>query len=174
VFLGVGRAGGCHLIIRLQRKLASGRSARPFEPEHLLRQGQAREIIRNAIKDAMDRWAARLRPVRRHLAATRIRRIYAQLMDLCAELNSPRPDATTPLEFLPELGKLFSDQTEALRLLTEAYVRVRYGELPENYAEIQAVETAWQAILEEGSRLKRAGVLKLKTAEVKEIERGGV
>jgi hypothetical protein len=162
------------LIIRIRRKLAQGRYARLFEPEHLLKQGQARELIRVALRDAWDRWAARIRPVSRHLAAARIRRIYAQLMDLCAELKYPRPDSTTPLEFLPELGELFTDQTAALCLLTEAYVRVRYGELPESHAEIQAVEAAWQLILEEGARLKRAGLTKLKTAEVKEIERGGV
>ncbi len=162
------------LIVRIRRRLAQGRYARLFEPEHLLKQGQARELIRGALRDAWDHWAARLRPVSRHLAAARIRRIYAQLMDLCAELKYPRPDSTTPLEFLPELGELFTDQTDALRLLTEAYVRVRYGELPESHAEIQAVEAAWQLIQEEGARLKRAGLAKLKTAEVKEIERGGV
>ena len=77
-------------------------------------------------------------------------------------------------EFLPELGELFTTQTEDLRVITEAYVRVRYGEFPESRAEIEAVESAWQRLLEEGQRLKRAGVGKLQTAEVKEIERGGV
>lgn len=108
------------------------------------------------------------------IAAARICRIYTQLMDLCQELNFPRPKSTTPYEFLPELGELFISLTEDFRVITEAYVRVRYGEFPENKAEIDVVESAWQRVLEEGQRMKRAGVGKLQTAEVKEIERGGV
>jgi hypothetical protein len=95
-------------------------------------------------------------------------------MDLCEELNCPRPASTTPYEFLPDLGELFTTQTEDLRLITEAYVRVRYGEFPESNAEIELVESAWQHLQEEGQRLKHTGVGKLQQAEVKEIERGGV
>lgn len=162
------------LIIRIQRVLAMHRYSKAYQPEHLLKRGEAREIIRKALQDALNGLVGRLRPVRRFMAAARIRRIYTQLMDLCQELNSPRPVSTTPYEFLPELGELFTAQTEDLRVLTEAYIRVRYGEFPESKAEIDAVESAWQRIQEEGQRLKRAGAGKLKTAEVKEIERGGM
>jgi hypothetical protein len=162
------------LIMRIRRTLALRSRTMSNEPELLLKRGEAREIIRKALQDALNGLAGRLRPARRLIAAARIRRIYAQLMDLCEQLNYPRPASTTPLEFLPELGELFTTQTEDLRVLTEAYVRVRYGEYPENTAEIEAVESAWQRIQEEGQRLKRAGAGKLQTAEVKEIQRGGV
>ena len=95
-------------------------------------------------------------------------------MDLSEQLNCPRPESATPYEFLPALGELFTTQTEDLRVITEAYVRVRYGEFPESMAEIELVESAWQRLLETGQRLKRAGVGKLQLAEVKEIERGGI
>ena len=162
------------LIVRIRRTLQRRQSATGYEPDFLLKRGEVREIIRKALQDALDGLAGRFRPTRRLIAAARIRRIYTQLMDLCEALNSPRPASTTPYEFLPELGELFTTQTEDLRVITEAYVRVRYGEFPESKTEIEAVESAWQRVLEEGQRLKRAGVGKLKMAEVKEIERGGV
>ena len=162
------------LIARIRRKLQERRLSTVYEPELLLKKGEAREIIRKALQDALNGLVGRFRPVRRLIVAARIRRIYTQLMDLCEELNCPRPASTTPYEFLPDLGELFTTQTEDLRLITEAYVRVRYGEFPESNAEIELVESAWQHLQEEGQRLKHTGVGKLQQAEVKEIERGGV
>ncbi len=162
------------LIARIRRVMQERRNSTEHEPDFLLKRGEAREIIRKALQDALNGLVGRFRPARRMIAAARIRRIYTQLMDLCQELNFPRPKSTTPYEFLPELGELFISLTEDLRVITEAYVRVRYGEFPENKAEIDVVESAWQRVLEEGQRMKRAGVGKLQTAEVKEIERGGV
>jgi hypothetical protein len=162
------------LIVRIRKTLATRRYTTTHEPEDLLKRGEARQIIRKALQDALNGLAGRLRPARRLIAAARVRRIYTQLMDLSDELNCPRLASTTPYEFLPELGELFTTQTEDLRLITEAYVRVRYGEIPESKAEIELVESAWQRVLEEGQRLKRLGVRKLKLAETKEIERGGI
>jgi len=162
------------LVARIRRKLQERRRSTIYEPELLLKKGEAREIIRKALQDALNGLVGRFRPARRLIVAARIRRIYTQLMDLCEELNCPRPASTTPYEFLPDLGELFTTQTEDLRLITEAYVRVRYGEFPESNAEIEPVESAWQRLQEEGQRLKRAGVGKLQQADVKEIERGGV
>jgi len=162
------------LILRIRRTLAARRYSNTHEPELLLKRGEASEIIRKALQDALNGLVGRLRPARRMMAAARIRRIYAQLMDLCQELNFPRPESTTPLEFLPKLGELFTAQTEDLQVLTDAYLRVRYGEYPENKAEIEAVESAWQRVQEEGQRLKRAGFGKLQTVEVGKIERRGV
>jgi hypothetical protein len=162
------------LIARIRRVLQERRNSTTHEPDFLLKRGEAREIIRKALQDALNGLAGRFRPARRMMAAARIRRIYAQLMELCEALNCPRPESTTPYEFLPELGEFFTTQTDDLRVITEAYVRVRYGEFPESKAEIDVVESAWQRVLEEGQRLKRAGAARLQTAEVKEIERGGV
>jgi hypothetical protein len=75
---------------------------------------------------------------------------------------------------MPEMGKLFASEMVDLQTITLAYNRVRYGELPEILAEMDAIERAWMNIQEEGQRLKKAGVAKLKTAEVKEVERDRV
>jgi len=162
------------LIARIRRTLAARSGANQYEPELLLKRGEAREIIRKALLDALNGLAGRLRPARRLIAAARIRRIYTQLMDLSEQLNCPRPESATPYEFLPALGELFTTQTEDLRVITEAYVRVRYGEFPESMTEIELVVSAWQRLLETGQRLKRAGAGRLQLAKVKEIERGGI
>lgn len=87
-----------------------------------------------------------LAPRQRQRAAARIRQIYAALMELSARLEKPRSRSQTPLEFLPVLDGLFPGQGEEVRLITQAYLKVRYGELPETRAEVDAVERAWQRI----------------------------
>jgi hypothetical protein len=86
------------------------------------------------------------------LAAARIRRIYAQLMQLANRLGKPRPAALTPLEFLPALGELFPGLERELAAITSAYLRVRYGELPETQDELDEVEAAWERVKAEGQR----------------------
>jgi hypothetical protein len=89
------------------------------------------------------------------MAAARIRRIYAQLMALAAELDSPRRTWQTPLEFMVTLHGLFPEHSDELVAVTGAYVRVRYGELPESRAELTHVESAWKALKARGRELKK-------------------
>jgi len=165
------------LVIMVVRMRRQSEAAKPFiqeQPESLLKRGEARKLLRKAFQDALGDLAAYLRPARRAIIAARIRRIYAQLLDLCAELGYPRPVSKTPLEFLPDMGELFIALIPQLDLITQTYVHVRYGEVPETSGEVEAIEAAWMQISEEGRRLKRAGQGKLKTAEVKGAERPGV
>jgi len=94
-----------------------------------------------------------LLPGRGMLGALRIRRLYARLMRLCLDLGSPRSSSVTPLEFLPKLWQLFPGAREEARAMTEAYNRVRYGDLPETRAEVELVELAWGKIKQEANRL---------------------
>jgi hypothetical protein len=71
------------------------------------------------------------------------------LLDLCAELERPRPKTKTPLEFIPVAFKLFSSLLAELETITQAYIRVRYGELPETEEEVENVEQAWRRIAEQ-------------------------
>ena len=88
--------------------------------------------------------------------------------------TAPGMPQQTPLEFLPEMGELFSNQLDDLRKITQAYIRIRYGELPEINEELDALEKSWQNVQEEGRRLKRSGVGKLRTAKLEKVERSGV
>jgi hypothetical protein len=89
----------------------------------------------------------------RLLAAARIRRVYAQLMDLSARLENARPPAVTPLEFLPGLIILFPEERESVSIITNAYLDVRYGEVPEDPQAVQTVLTAWKQVNQKGRQL---------------------
>ena len=71
----------------------------------------------------------------------------------CSKLTAKytnRRFSQTPLEFLPSLQGLFPDLMVELDTITEAYLRVRYGELPETASEVEYVERAWRLIQVEG------------------------
>lgn len=98
----------------------------------------------------MNRLGGRFANSRRLIAAARVRWVYTQLMALCAGLGQPRPQAATPVEFLPRILRLFPAQTGELELITAAYLKVRYGMVPETQGEVDEIEAAW-------ARVKRAG-----------------
>lgn len=89
------------------------------------------------------------------LAAARIRQIYSQMMTLSQRLGTARPAAATPLEFLPQLQHLFSEEPDSVQAITQAYVKIRYGELPEDRREVEAVAAAWDRVRKHGQSLAR-------------------
>lgn len=91
-----------------------------------------------------------LNPAARLLAAARIRIIYARLLRLSARLGEPREPAVTPIEFLAILEKVFPASRDELECITNAYLRVRYGELPETRDQIEEVESAWGVVRRRG------------------------
>lgn len=113
-------------------------------------------------QEAADALAARLGlgSASRLFQAARIRWVYFQLMGLSADLGRARPASVTPLEFLPDLTALFPEQPADLALITQAYLRVRYGELPESQEEVEEVLKAWDRVEAFGRQLK--AVLKMK------------
>jgi hypothetical protein len=93
---------------------------------------------------------------RQILAAAQIRRIYAQMLDLAEKLGTPRPKAQTPLEFLPKLQALFPEDAVSVGEITHAYLRIRYGELPEQEEEIEKVQAAWRSVNAHGRKKQKA------------------
>ena len=90
------------------------------------------------------------------LAAARIRRVYAELLRLGEQMHCPRPKASTPLEFLPKLQNLIPTQTAELEVITLAYDRIRYGELPESFEEVDGILKAWEQVSREGRKTLHA------------------
>ncbi len=79
-------------------------------------------------------------------AAASIRRIYRLMCSAAAAAGYPRLEAETPYEYLPTLGRVWPDLAPEARLITESYVRVRYGEVPETAAELQQIRDAWERL----------------------------
>jgi len=151
------------LLIQARKRLVRRRQIVKTEAESMLDGADLLRLLRKSIRDRMQGAAQsvanRLRPRQRRQAAQRIRQIYAQLLELSEELRNPRPPSRTPREFTPELAHLFPGMRNDIETITEAYNRVRYGELPERKEEVQALEAAWSRISAQGEQLrKQAGV----------------
>ncbi len=78
--------------------------------------------------------------------AITIRRIYAQLQHLAAKRGYPRAPACTPYEYLSALNECFPNCASELSRITQAYVGIRYGELPEHPQELEEIRAAWNHI----------------------------
>jgi Na+-transporting methylmalonyl-CoA/oxaloacetate decarboxylase gamma subunit len=94
----------------------------------------------------------RLRSPAQMLAAARIRSIYRQMMALSEKMGAPRPASITPLEFLPRLETLFPEEQAGVDRITQAYVKVRYGEYPETMQEVEEVQAAWDSLRKLGKK----------------------
>lgn len=139
--------------MRLRRQAMAGEDQDRDSLISMLPQALA-DVFRRGAEELAER-LRRLSPRRRILAAERIRRIYADLMLLSERLGSPRPKAYTPYEYLKQLNHQFPGSGEDLDLITQAYVRIRYGQLPESSKEVQDIEEAWARLQVFGRELAR-------------------
>lgn len=89
------------------------------------------------------------------LTAESIRRIYAAMTARAGEAGILRREAETPYEFLPRVSSEWSDESDDLRAITEAYVAVHYGEHEATQDEVGRVKGAWKRLEE---TLKRSNV----------------
>ena len=97
----------------------------------------------------------RLGMLRRWRTAASIRQIYKQMCDAASGVGYARGSSETPYEYLKTLEEVWPDERSDSLLITEAYVRVRYGEIPETMEELEAIRAAWdrleEAVPEEAS-----------------------
>ena len=82
----------------------------------------------------------------RWYTAASIRRIYAQMIATAGRRGYPRSISETPLEFLSTLVDAWPDLELDMRAVTDAYIRVHYGELPETQTELEAIRAAWKRV----------------------------
>ena len=143
-------------VVSLTRWLTRSRGTKDEDRQSILEKGDLWDILRQSLQDRLRQIGdglaslAGLRHRQRLLAAARIRRIYAQLMEMSERLGDPRPVAQTPLEFLPTLEHTFPGREIDLEDITRAYLRVRYGELPETRQEVDQVEESWERVRVQG------------------------
>lgn len=96
--------------------------------------------------DLARRLLQRLGRWRRRRAAATVRRLYQEMCREAEGRGFARAPSETPYEYLPELEQAWPEGTEELHLITEAYVRIRYGELPETREEVRAIQDAWHRL----------------------------
>jgi hypothetical protein len=143
-------------VVSLTRWLTRARGTKDEDRQSILEKGDLWDFLRQSLQDRLRQIGdglaslAALRHGQRLLAAARIRRIYAQLMEMSERLGDPRPVAQTPLEFLPSLEHTFPGREIDLEDITRAYLRVRYGELPETHQEVDRVEESWERVRVQG------------------------
>lgn len=80
------------------------------------------------------------------LAAISVENIYANLSRLARRRGYPRQPAQPPDEYLPQLRAAFPGQHAALARITEAYMRVHYGDHPVERAELAALQADYENV----------------------------
>lgn len=94
---------------------------------------------------------------RQLLAAISIQNIYANLCRLAARAGHPRAPSTPPDAYLPALSAVFAGQDEALNAITNAYMRVHYGDHPLTARELAALQADYRRIRRGGEKEKDEG-----------------
>ncbi len=135
---------------RVRLALQESRSA---EHESVWDADSAARDIRDTVGGRWRRWReellarlARLRGEEYSLAS--IRKTYASLARLAAASGYPRHDAETPYEYVSALQRAFPASEAEIQLITNAYVRVHYGERSFSPEYVQQVRDAWLEIRE--------------------------
>ena len=134
------------------------------ERESLFSAGELGSLLRRMFQRQQPKAGnrvSRLTAWQQRRAAARIRQIYSALLKMGEEFDVSRPAACTPREYLPYLNNLLPGSETALGELTEAYLRIRYGELPETAVEVQRVEKAWEQV-QAGARERKREQLNLR------------
>lgn len=85
---------------------------------------------------------------RRWRTAASIRHIYQEMCHMAADHGYPRANSETPYEYRTTLAKAWPNNMVDINTITEAFVRVRYGEIPETQDEVNKIRSAWQKLEE--------------------------
>jgi hypothetical protein len=83
-----------------------------------------------------------------------VRQIYRQLLRWGARAGHPRQSAQTPQEYLETLAAILPAGREDLTVITQQYVRARYGPWPPTRDEAERVHGRWRQV----RRLRLKGV----------------
>lgn len=127
---------------RTFRKGSSQDEGMALEPRSLLDSLRARL---ESARDEFERWGKAVMGGK-IISAIAIRRVYGRLLKLAAEQGRPRKRDETPIEFERALMRLYPQARQSVAVITQAYIQVRYGELPEDPATVTEVRQAWSSV----------------------------
>lgn len=111
-----------------------------------------RESLRRAMMNQFRKIGDALGLVRRFgvgrdlFAAFTIRWAYARMEQMGRRRGYPRSRSQTPYEYRRYLSEAFPGGEAHIKTITEAYVGIRYGELPENERKVEAVRSALDSL----------------------------
>jgi hypothetical protein len=130
--------GGLFLVsLAIRRLMARRDEENRDERESLWSRGDLVNDLRDGLRRALEglRNLGR-RDARGQRSAATIRKMYASVVDLAEEAGYPRELAETPYEHREILYQAFPGGEQAVDAITEAYVRVHYGEVPDTREEM--------------------------------------
>lgn len=90
----------------------------------------------------------RLSLLRRWRTAASIRHVYREMCQKASHHGFPRTISETPYEYLDTLAQAWPNNGSETTLITEAFIRVRYGELPETQQELNDILASWKRLEE--------------------------
>jgi hypothetical protein len=140
--------GGLYLVSRAIRRLIERRNGgNEDERESLFTSGDLVQDLKDGLQRALDglRNLGR-RETRGHRSAASIRKMYASVVDLAEEAGYPRDLSETPYEHRQILYQAFPGGESAVDAITEAYVRVHYGEVPDTREEMEQLRLHYREL----------------------------
>jgi ribonuclease D len=141
--------GGLILIARMVRQLAQQQAERrDVQRESLWSDQDLAAGLRNSLMQGLNQLralAGQLGGQHRRSAAS-IRKMYASMADLASKAGYPRRPAQTPYEYRGTLHRAFPGGQDAVDAITEAYVRVHYGQVPGTQDEMGQLLASWERV----------------------------
>jgi hypothetical protein len=95
-----------------------------------------------------------------------IRQIYRHFLRWAASAGHPRYVSQTPQEYCYALEDFIPDVADDLHLVTQLYVRARYGARPSTAEQLGNLNRAW-------NRVKRSNLKRANPEHKKEVDSGG-
>ncbi|MEZ4641952.1 MAG: DUF4129 domain-containing protein [Chloroflexota bacterium] len=78
--------------------------------------------------------------------AVSIRHIYRQMNQAATASGYPRGEAETPYEYIKTLTRVWPENGRDIQHITEAYIKIRYGEFPETEEELAQIWQSWDRL----------------------------
>ena len=78
--------------------------------------------------------------------AVSIIKIYQDMLKTAEQLGYGRNKTETPYEFLTTLKNVWPENQQETKIITQAYVNIKYGQFPESKDELQKIKDSWQKI----------------------------
>jgi hypothetical protein len=149
IFVILVVVGGLLLIARAIRRIAQRQAEREdLERESLLSDQDLVADLKNSLQQGwaqIKAFAGQFGGHHRRSAAS-IRKIYASMVDLATEAGYPRRPAETPYEYRNTLYLAFAGGRDPVDTITEAYVRVHYGQVPDTREEMDHIVQCWHQV----------------------------